>query len=175
MSSTKSMPRAIATIRDKAIEFAIGSGSMPVNIDDLYEWLAWESESPELLSDDWFFDIRWLLYDEELRDFLEISDDTSVTDSLRIKYTRALIDRHVDAQEADSWACTFRLKKRNKPEFFACCLGCLPGQGGPEYEWFGLFPSRDQFFEHLMSKGWLRCGTPSISLSDEAILSLWFK
>ena len=175
MSSTKSMPREIDAIRDKAIECATGNGPMPHNIDDLYEWLAWESESAELLSDDWFFDVRWLLYDEELRDFLGISNDTSVSDSLRIEYTRALIDRHVDAQEADSWACTFRLKKRNKPEVFACCMGCLAGQGGPEYEWFGLFPSRAQFFEHLISKGWLRCGTPSGSMSDEAILRLWSK
>ena len=46
MSSTKSMPREIVTIRNKAIEFATGNGPRPYNIDDLYEWLVWESESP---------------------------------------------------------------------------------------------------------------------------------
>jgi hypothetical protein len=176
MSSTKSMPKEIATIRDKAIEFATGNGPIPHDMDDLYEWLAWESESAELLSDDWFFDLgRLHLSDEDLREFLELSDGAPVTNSLRIKYTRALIDRHADAQEEDSLACTFRLQKRDNPEVFACCLGCFAGQGGPEYEWFGLFPTRTQFFEHLLSKGWLRCGTPSGSFSDEAILRLWSK
>ena len=170
------MPREIVTIRNRAIEFATGNGPMPHNIDDLYEWLVWESESPEQYAEDWFFDLGSLhLSDEDLCEFLELCDGAPVTNILRIKYTRALIDRHTDAQEEDSWACTFRLKKRGKPEVFACCLGCFAGQGGPEYEWFGLFPSRAQFFEHLISKGWLRCGTPSVSMSDEAILRLWSK
>jgi hypothetical protein len=174
MSSLKSMPREIAIIRNKAINSATGNGPIPHDIEDLYDWLTWESESAELLADEWFFDVSWLLDDEELRDFLEISDSAPVTESLRIKYTRALIDHHADPQETDSWACTFRLKKRDKPEVFACCLGSFAGNS-PDYEWFGLFQKKAQFFEHLMSKGWLRCGTPSGSVSDEAILRLWSK
>lgn len=174
MSSINSMPDEIAAIRDKAVDFVTANGPMPQDIGELYEWLAWESESVEQYADDWFFNIDSLiLLDEDLRDFLELSDDAPVTDSLRIKYTRALIDQHADAQEADSWACTFRLKKRGKPEVFACCLGSFAGQGGPEYEWFGLFPRKAHFFENLKSKGWLRCGTPSGSISDEAILKFW--
>lgn len=176
MSLNNIMPSDIAIIRDKAIDFATANGPMPNDIGELYEWLAWESESAEQYADDWFFYLgSFRLSDEDLRDFLGLSDGAPVTKSLRIKYTRALIDHHADAQEEDSWACTFKLKKRDKPEVFACCLGSFAGQGGPEYEWFGLFLTRTQFFEHLMSKGWLRCGTPSGSISDEAILGLWFK
>ena len=167
------MPRKIATIRNKAIESANGNGPTPHDIEELYDWLAWESESPEHYADDWFFDVRWRLSDEDLRDFLDLDDNISVTDSLRVKFTRALINQHADAQETDSWACTFRLKKRGKPEVFACCLARFAGQGGPEYEWFALFPSKTKFFNHLESMGWLRCGTPSGLISDEAILRLW--
>lgn len=174
MSRRKSLPRRLATIRDQAVNCATENGTAPGDIEELYEWLVWESESEELYSDDWFFDVNSLhLFDEDLRDFLELSDDAPVSNSLRLKYTRALIDRHADAQETDGCACAFKLKKRGKPETFACCLGFSAGQGGPEYEWFGLFPSKAEFFRHLESKGWMRCGTPSSSVSDEAILRLW--
>jgi len=46
------MPRKIATIRNKAIEFANGNGPTPHNTEELYDWLAWESESPENYADD---------------------------------------------------------------------------------------------------------------------------
>ena len=174
MSSNDPMPSEIAVIRDRAIEFATAKGPLPHDIDELYEWLAWESESDERYANDWFFDVRRLLFDEELRDFLDLDDHTTVTDRLRVKYTRALIDEHADAQETDSWACTFKLNKRGKPEVFACCLGSFAGND-PDYQWFGLFMSKAQFFEHLKSKGWLKCGTPSRSMSDEAILRLWPK
>jgi len=93
MGLRSSMPKDIAVICDKAIDFATGNSPMPDNIEKLYEWLVWESEGEEQNASDWFFSVDSLiLFDEDLRDFLELSDDTPVTDGLRIKYTRALID-----------------------------------------------------------------------------------
>jgi len=171
---SKNMPSNIVQVRDAAIEFAYGRKNLPEDIEDLYNWLFWESEDHGLDEFKLFFSLGDIeLSDSQLMDEFEIADNNQISDQMRVTFARKMISQYVTCSEELVGAHAFELVNDKNEKTFICCMTESHGQGGMHPIWDGFYPTRKAYFEYLTAKSrW--CDSEHLEkITDAQILSEW--
>jgi hypothetical protein len=115
--------------------------------------------------------------DDELRDHLNLPDETTISDSQRVEYMRRHLAAILDGETMDAdvhpTGCTIRLRSTKGRE---ACLGYeIRGYSfsGVEVTWLGVFASETALRENFKSRGFLTSIEECNALDDQFLLTLW--
>jgi len=169
------MPAEVAKIINAAIDHAYGRCALPENIDELYNWLIWESGDEALDNYEFFFSLNDIdLSDIGLIDDTEVADKLSINDDTRINYAREKIAHNVaDMSEELHAAHAFELKNDKGEAIFMCCTTQTHGQSGPHATWEGFFSSREAYYEYQINVLARHYADRLDKITDEEILAAW--
>lgn len=173
------LPAEFFKIRDKVIDSVHSNNLLPESINLIYEWLetdGWDSLLSSPFSKEYVaIDINQIDYnlsENELRDYEGIEEDEQITDSLKVIYTRSLVNNII---ENGDFLSIFSYQLSNPKSNEAIVLGAviqIQGQAGPNVTWWGGYASDEDFLKNLQNNQVLVL-EGSDHLSDEEILSLW--
>jgi len=183
MTNTTLRPFDLQAIADRAIrEFEVGN-SEPAVLTPIYEWLevdGWFSLINDL-GDQIAIRLGYIaecdFTDDAARVGLGMPDEVELGDSHRIEWARRRIER---AQSGEDWNLgaslhAYKLISSDGAYAFIGCLIESRGQWGDDCNWWGLWKSREDFYDSI-GKGGHTWVTPYMGeITDELILSLWEK
>jgi hypothetical protein len=177
------LPKQFWKIRDAAVEHILSNSPIPSDLAALQEWIStdgWESLLAAWINEDIALNLKaWAAYkfsDSSLRDTESLDDAESITDQMRVAYTRAAIRDAIEESEGDDSPSVHSFPiERNDGE--RAVLGCtveIHGQYGPVPQWHGVFTDKDSFYKYLRKNGYL-LHSEKDAISDVEILSYWEK
>jgi hypothetical protein len=178
------VPPALWPARDAAIDFALHGGEAPAGLKLLKEWFAddyevYENTHSETAANQFVPALRITepylhdACDNELRDRLELDEDTPITDEMRISHTRDLLE--------EDWTifnpmivgvATRTIENANSQSCLIGYLEVCEGQSGINCEWEGVFPTEEAWDSHLKENGMIRYNEPT-EIPDEVILKIY--
>ena len=169
------MPSNIAIIRDTAIDHAYGRSPLPANIDELYNWLVYESDDEALDNYKFYFSLDEInLSDEALFESIDESDGEPISDAMRVSFAREQIIEHVEGVNEDLRAAhAFKLTNEKGETTFACCIIVIQGQYGPHADWDGFFASREAYYDYQKNTLEQYDAGQVDQITDAEILSVW--
>jgi len=177
------LPKQFWKIRDAAVEHILSNSPIPSDLAALQEWIStdgWDSLLAAWINEDIALNLKaWAAYkfsDSSLRDTESLDDAESITDQMRVAYTRAAIRDAIEESEGDDSPSVHSFPiERNDGE--RAVLGCtveIHGQYGPVPQWHGVFTDKDSFYKYLRKNGYL-LHREKDAISDVEILSYWEK
>lgn len=178
------VPPELSAARDAAIEFALQGGEPPVDLKLLEAWFAddfavYQNTHSETAANQFDPALRITepcLYeacDSELRDRLGLDEDATITDEMRISYTRELLEADWTIFNPMIVGVATRIIENGIGQ--SCLIGYLEvcaGQGGISCEWEGVFPSEEAWEAHLREGGVYRYDEPA-DIPDEVLLAIY--
>lgn len=175
-NAPEGLPKGLVSIRDEAIDFAYGrSKSEPEDIEQLYEWF--EFEGFHLIDYiDWGFDyssVAYRFFDEELSATIDV-DVKQLTDEMRIRFAREHLAKLFN-DEAGMSAVQGVISNAKREK---ACLGMIKreaGQGESGFSYWGIFKTKDDFFQALKDSDWFISTDDEETITDEYILESWGK
>jgi hypothetical protein len=163
------LPPELVTARDAAIASGYGQGSLPKDADELFNWLFWQANANDL--DDPCFSLDRLdLDDEEARAELELADDEELSDQQRLEYARGQLER-IWRNDDINFAHAYRIEGQDGRFTYLCGTSWAGGQGGPETNCDGTYPSKEAYLRSLEERGMSNETAETISL--ETVLKHW--
>ena len=177
------LPPEIQDVADNVLrDFAAGI-SEPVGLSLIYEWLeidGWDDLNADLF-EQMALKLGYLAHndfsDTEAQWNLEGPEGDALTDADRIKWARQRID-YVQSGEDEYLLASlhaYRLSARNGSHAFVGCLVEVHGQAGPVCQWWGLWKSREDFYDAVGAGGQIWVIPRMGEITDEVILSMWQK
>jgi hypothetical protein len=177
MSSIPEIPEHLWPIRDAAIDHVL-NGTPEPELKPLYDWFevdgwdavinAWAHEDMAL---NLFYLAQNIFEDDEMAACEGIEVD-EITDELRIKYAREIIEQGYEDEYLTPSLHSCELKRADGDSVILGCVMEIHGQGGPYLNWWGLFKTQDDFYDSIRNSGYI-IESDLEGISDEKILSLW--
>ena len=181
MSTPLELPAELFPIRDAVIEHVVTGSPIPSDLSLITEWLrndgyeelirSWEENG----EDSWI-EIKYLadkFSDEMMHDYADIEAGVTITDDMRIDHIRAICRSHYI--EETGWpVLTIHGYKVNRGDGQSAIIGYLMGicgQGGPEFEYYGIFADKESFYKKLKEDSYLINDIDSFEIAK--ILSTW--
>lgn len=168
-NDVEELPPELSAVRDAAVANAYGESPAPKSLDDLFEWLYWNSSSTEF--DSSYYSMGSLdLTDADARDELELAVDDPVSDEQRLEYARRQVNRTL---KNDNWgfAHAYKIESSGGKSTYLCGTSWPAGQGGPDLSCDGTFPSEAAYLAWLEDGGMSNLDAEAISM--ELILKHW--
>lgn len=163
------LPPELVALRDAAVASAYGEGSLPKDADELFNWLFWQANAMDL--DDPFFSLPDLyLTDDDVRAELDLADEEQVSDEQRMEYARGRIE-NIWNNDDIYFAHAYRIERSDGKSTYLCGTSWAAGQGGPETNCDGTFPSKEAYLRSLEERG--MCNETAETISLEAVLKHW--
>jgi hypothetical protein len=168
-NDAEEMPPELVVVRDAAIASAYGEGALPNGADELFNWLFWQAEDMDL--DDSCFSLDGLdLDDDEARAELELADEEELSDQQRLEYVRGQIER-MWRNDDIHFAHAYRIEGQDGRFTYLCGTSWAGGQGGPETNCHGTYPSKEAYLKGLEERGMSNETAETISL--ETVMKHW--
>jgi hypothetical protein len=175
-------PENLIFIRDQIIDHVQINSPVPEGLDQLVKWIETEHLYDSLMGT--WDDERVAMHlgrlseyrfcDSELIAYSDIVEP--ITDQARVSYARELISKAF--HELDGYDCpsihTIQIVKDDQTSATLGWTVAIHGQAGPVPTFYGAFSSRNNFYQDLRDSDYLLNGEEE-SLTDEVILSHWFK
>ena len=181
MTHQTNFPEKFLEIKNKVIENTLLGVIPPEDIELIYEWLSvegWDDLLGDL--DSWAINLDYLAQlkfdDNELKYYLEDTQDNqsfSVTNEMRLKYARELIDYETMHGELVS-INSYKLERTDGKFAYIGCYIETQGQFGAVPKWCGTFKSKEDFIDYIKDSGFI-FADEFTSIPDEKILKLWKK
>ena len=163
------LPDELSSVRDAVVANAHGEGSLPKDADELFNWLFWQANAMEL--DNQLFSLSDLqLTDDEVRAELDLADEEQVSDEQRMKYARNRIE-NIWNNDDIYFVHAYRIERSDGKSTYLCGTSWVAGQGGPETNCGGTFPSREAYLRSLEERG--MCTETAETISLEIVLKHW--
>jgi hypothetical protein len=180
-SRKEKLPADLQELCDKVIRAFTANKTAPEELEKIYQWLeldSWDALIADLgeqtaLKLGYLAKLRF--NDAELRASMDIPVELSVADADRLAWGRGHIDRVLagDDEQLLPGLHTYTLEASDGSTAVLGCLVEVQGQGGPVFQWQGLWPSRESFLATL-SQSYDYWVTPLMGdVPDAVILSLW--
>jgi hypothetical protein len=176
MSIPANLPENLVSIRDAAIDFAMGrSKSEPENVNELYEWLEVESYDDFMIVGDGFYThvITSSFNDEELSDDEGVGKEV-ITDELRVAYAKRKVSECNSPDSINVLIVMFMLIQNTNNE--KAFLGLIQEEHGMHdlgVSWWGIYKSEADFIEELTNSDIFMFLGEEEALTDNEILKLW--
>jgi hypothetical protein len=178
------IPPELHAIRDAAIEFALSGGKPPADLNLLEDWFSNDQE----VYDNTHSETAAVQFDPavrvgsgslscacdyELRCHLGLDEDASITDAMRIDYTRDLLE--------DEWTfggetlVAVATRSIEDADGRSCLIGYFEeshGQAGVVCVWEGVFSDHEAWQSHLKSIGLHRYNGPE-EIPDDVVLKIF--
>jgi hypothetical protein len=168
-NDVEELPPELVAVRDAAVASAYGEGSLPKGADELFNWLFWQANAMDL--DDPCFSLDRLdLDDEEARAGLELADDEQLSDQQRLEYARGQIER-IWRNDDINFAHAYRIEGQDGRFTYLCGTSWSAGQGGPETDCDGTYPSKEAYLRRLEEGGMSNETAETISI--DTVLKNW--
>ena len=180
MTNASSLPHELQSIADEAIRIFNIDGESS-GLDRIYEWLevdGWDDliadfEEQDALNISYLAEHRFT--DSQLRDHAGLEGNDKVLDSDRLTYAHEVIEYSMSGDDGHVLASlhAFPLVSSIGQVAFVGCMIAIHGQGGPHCDWWGLWKTKESFYNAVAQSGdyWV---TPLMGdVSDEAILTRW--
>lgn len=163
------LPSELVAVRDAAVVSAYGEGPLPEGADELFNWLFWQANGMDL--DSPYFSLDGLDLDDcEARDEFELADDEPVSDQQRLDYARRRIERTWRNDDIN-FAHAYRIERPDGKSTYLCGMSWMAGQGGPETNCEGTYPSKEAYLRSLEQRGMSNEVAETISM--ETVLKYW--
>lgn len=168
-NDAEEFPPELLVVRDAAIANAYGEGPLPEGAGELFDWLFWQANGIDL--DDSYYSLRDLyLTDEDVRAEFDLADEEPVSDHQRMEYVRGCIEQKWSGADVH-FAHAFSIKRLDGKFTYLCGTSWAAGQGGPETNCDGVYPSKDAYLRSLEERGMSNEAAETISL--ETVLKHW--
>jgi hypothetical protein len=140
-----------------------------VNLDELFEWLYWNSNSTEF--DCPYYSMGRLdLTDIGARDALEVADNEPMSDDQRLDHARREVKRTLNNDNI-GFAHAYKIERSDGKSTYLCGMGWSAGQGGPDLSCDGTFHSQEAYLAWLEEDGMSDLDAEAISM--EMVLKHW--
>lgn len=177
MSKPSNLPLELQSIRDAAIDFALGrTKKEPEDLEDLYQWYQIDGYGDEVDIINMvvnFSDLIENYFSDETLIFEEGEDALDINDKVRLDYAKRRIEGLLDS------SLFVMIKNIENSSGEKAVIGYLEEQSLRELEsgvdWIGIYSSENAFIEDLENSDWLKFLSDVESLIDEEILSYWKK
>ena len=174
------MPFNLKRITDSILKkFQVGFRE-PDGIQELYTWLEIDGIG-ELCADigDQLairlnkMDLKF--FDNSIRDHLYIPDEVEIADVHRLEWARSRIDVALTEQDPDLLASihTYPLQGSSGEVAYVCCIIEGDGLHKLEFDWWGLWATREEFYEAVGKQGCYWIAPWMGEMPDALILSIW--
>jgi hypothetical protein len=183
MNNKTVLPGSLQTLADKLVGECLAGNSHPEGIEAIYEWLeidGWDDLISDL-GDEMALKLYYLadleFNDNETRWNLDIPDDQEVQDSDRLNWARQRIDYFQTGDDGYVFVSVhaYPLVSSDGKIAIVGCLVEIHGQAGPVCDWWGLWKSREDFYDALGSDGQIWLSPRMGEIPDDVILSMWAK
>ena len=168
-------------IRDAVIEHVISGSPIPLDLSLITEWLGNDGYQELIRSwdengEDICIEIKHLadkFSDEMMHEYGDIDAEVTITDEMRINHIKKMCSDYFI--EASCWpVLTIHGYKVIRDDGQFAIIGYLMGvygQGGPEFEYYGIFPDKESFYKKLKEDSYLINDIDSFEIAK--ILSTW--
>ena len=175
MSKPENLPLALHSIRDVAIDFALGrTEKEPEKLADLYQWYLTDGFGDEVNIIDNvvnFSDLIENYFSDETLVFEEGVEASDINDEVRLDYAKHKIEGLLDL------SLFVMIKNIENSRGEKAIIGYLEEQGLQEIDsgthWYGIYSSEKAFIEDLENSDWLKFLCDVESFTDEEVLSYW--
>ena len=176
----KKFPTDLHSILDEAIECAITNAPLPSNMTKIHEWLeidGWSNVTDAWVDEDNVLELKDLakhnFYDSVVREHEDLEDKDTVTDKMRIKHARAILNGLIeDGYEGSKYVFSIQIIRNDGESAIIGALGEIHGQAGIVAVWHGVFQDKQAFYNYLRKSQFLLHSEVN-ELKDIEILSLW--
>jgi hypothetical protein len=181
MSTTVELPAEFFPIRDAVIEHVISGSPIPSDLSLITEWLG--NEGYQVLISSWdkngediCIEIKHLadkFSDEMMHDYADIEAGVTITDDMRIDHIKYMCN-YFFIEELCWPVLTIHSYKVTRDDGQSAIIGYLMGvygQGGPEFEYYGIFADKESFYKKLKEDSYLINDIDSFEIAK--ILSTW--
>ena len=181
MSTPVEFPAELIPIRDAVIEHVISGSPIPSELSLITEWLhddgyselikSWEKNGEDICIEIEHLDDKFS--DEMMHDYGDIDAGVTITDEMRINHIKKMCSDYFI--EASCWpVLTIHGYKVIRDDGQSAIIGYLMGvygQGGPEFEYYGIFADKESFYKKLKEDSYLINDIDSFAIAK--ILSTW--
>ena len=175
MSKPSNLPLELQSIRDAAIDFALGrTKKEPENLADLYQWYLTDGFGDEVNIINNvvnFSDLIENYFSDETLVFEEGVEASDINDEVRLDYAKDKIEGLLDL------SLFVMIKNIENSRGEKAIIGYLEEQGLQEIDsgthWYGIYSSEKAFIEDLENSDWLKFLCDVESFTDEEVLSYW--
>ena len=123
--------------------------------------------------------VNWKVFCEEyandrsVEEYADIAQECLTDDERLAHLQERLDDSYANPDDGYSWSVhPMQVAHTDGTAAILCVLVQNQGQGGPELEWFGLFPSVDAALFGLTTRGYRRCDLP---ISRDVVNAAWHR
>jgi hypothetical protein len=174
------IPKNLREISERLLESKDSWPNIPGFATPLLDWLVGEGVTQLIEDIGWEYAIEpsslnagWC--DSELPEYLvDLPAKQPITDKLRVECAKGIIDWSINELGLEDWMCVhaYPLPTSEKPQAYLCCTSEIAGQAGAQFQFHGVFKSKDAILENMRDLGlWLLSDVAS--LSDREILQFW--
>lgn len=175
MSKPENLPLELNSIRDAAIDFALGrTEKEPEKLADLYQWYLTDGYGDEVNIIDNvvnFSDLIENYFSDETLVFEEGVEASDINDEVRLDYAKQRIEGLLDS------SLFVMIKNIENSKGEKAIIGYLEEQGLQEVDsgthWYGIYSSENAFIQDLENSDWLKFLCDVESFTDEEILKYW--
>ena len=159
----KEFPTELHSIRDEAIECAITNAPLPSGMNRIHEWLetdGWSNVTDAWVDEDNVLELKDLakhnFCDSAVREYENLEDRDTVTDKMRIKHARTILNGLIeDNYEGSKYVFSIRIIRNDGKTAIIGVLGEIRGQGGVVAVWHGVFQDKQAFYNYLRKSQFL--------------------
>ncbi len=181
MSTPIELPVELFPIRDAVIEHVISGSPVPSDLLLITEWLGNDGYEELIRSwdengEDICIEIKHLankFSDEMMHDYADIEAGVTITEEMRISHIKQMCRDHFI--EELCWPVltihSFKVIRNDGQSAIIGYLMGVYGQGGPEFEYYGIFADKENFYKKLKQDSYLINDIESFEI--EKILSTW--
>ena len=163
------LPDELLAVRDAAIASAHGEGPLPDDAGELFNWLFWQANAMDL--DHPYFSLPNLyLTDDDVIAEFDLADKEQVSDEQRMEYARGRIE-NIWNNDDINFAHAYRIRRSDGKSTYLCGTSWAAGQGGPETNCDGTYPSKEAYLRSLEERG--MCSETAETISLETVLKHW--
>jgi hypothetical protein len=154
MSNELPLPQSLWSARDAAIGSLCNGMSDPSAEEEIEAWMNEHGEAAFCeFGDAALGTMHYLEAEEsEVRDRLEIDPETAITDEDRAAYIRQKVE-DTRAEFYGPFLEGYPISDRLRNVAVLAAKSYCCGQGGWEFEWFGLFPTREAAIKRAVDQG----------------------
>ena len=181
MSTPVELPLELFPIRDAVIDHVVSGSPIPSDLSLITDWLG-NNGYEELIrswnenGEDICIEIKHLndeFSDKAIHEYEDIDAGVTITDEMRINHIKQMCRDYFI--EASCWpVLTIHGYKVIRDDGQSAIIGYLMGvygQGGPEFEYYGIFADKESFYKKLKEDSYLINDIESFEI--EKILSTW--
>lgn len=181
MNSKILLPNGLQALANRLVGEFLSSNTQPEGIEAIYEWLeidGWDdliSDLGEQMALKLYYLADIDFNDNETRWNLDLPDDQEVQDTDRLTWARQRI-AHFNTGDDGYVFVSVHAYPLVSSEGRIAIVGCLlevHGQAGPVCDWWGLWRSREDFYDALGTNGQIWLSPRMGEIPDEVILSMW--